>query len=411
MAQGPRRVMPVIRAGDHQSTQRNREELTANAFRAVADFTYDWESWHDADGELLWVNPAVERITGWSVDECYAMSDYPLPIAAPGCRRRLACALALAKEGESGENVEFCICHRGGEYRWMSLAWQPMEAEADQSRGFRTSIRDVTERYHLREQLQRNADDLERLVNERSLRLLQLEKRQRQMEKMAAVGQLAAGIAHEINNPLAGMRNAFELFRSGVDRDHQQYGLLDLIDREIDRIGLITHRMHQLYCESPQRPVEFKLSQAIGEIVRLIEGLANTHNVLLTLDAEKASPTVFLPEGEVRQILLNIVRNAIQASPPGGEVAIWVSSELDEVTVGVEDAGAGIPPAALSRIFDPFFTTKQSEEEPGRGLGLSVSQSLIDSMGGRIEVESLHPHGTLFKAIFPRSVAETAVSI
>lgn len=410
MGQGPRRLMLVRRDDDQTTTKRRPVELPADAFRAVADYTYDWESWHDSEGELLWVNPAVERITGWSVEECFEMRDYPLPIAAPGCRRRLSRVLALARRGEPGENVEFCILRRDGDYRWMSLAWQPMNDESRQLTGFRTSIRDITERYQLREQLERSAEELERLVDERTMKLLQLEKRQRQMEKMAAIGQLAAGIAHEINNPLAGMRSAFELFRSGVDGRHEQYELLELIDREIERIGLITHQMHQLYRDGPHRAAEFELSQAIAEIVRLMEGLAAKRGVALTYDATDAPPTVTLPEGEVRQILLNIVRNAIQASPVGGEAAIRVSLELDEVTIEVRDNGPGIPAAELPRIFDPFFTTKHGQEEPGMGLGLSVSQSLIESMGGRIEVESLKPHGTLFKAIFPQRLVGNAES-
>lgn len=410
MKQGPQRMMPVRRADEEVATRRRRRELKSDAFRAVADYTYDWESWHGADGELLWVNPAVERITGWSVEECFAMRDYPLPIAAPGCRRRLERVLALARAGEAGENVEFCIRCRDGEHRWMSLAWQPMQDESQSLSGFRTSVRDITERYQLREQLQRSADELERQVDERTMKLLQLEKRQRQMEKMAAVGQLAAGIAHEINNPLAGMRNAFELFRSGVAENHEQFGLLELIDREIERIGLITHQMHQLYRESPQRATEFELAQAIAEIVRLMEGLAAKRGVTLTHDATDAPPTVCLPEGEVRQIVLNIVRNAIQASPVNGEVAIQVSSGADEVTVAVQDEGPGISPQTLPRIFDPFFTTKHGEEESGMGLGLSVSQSLIESMGGRIEFEARSPQGAIFKAIFPLSLTEAVES-
>lgn len=410
MKQGPQRIMPVRRAGDEVTPVRQRDELKADAFRVVADNTYDWESWHGFNGELLWVNPAVERITGWSVEECFMMRDYPLPIVARGCRRRLERVMQLARNGEEGENVEFCIRCRDGEYRWMSLAWQPMKDELESLSGFRTSVRDITERHHLREQLQRSADELERLIDERTMKVLQLEKRQRQMEKMAAIGQLAAGIAHEINNPLAGMRNAFELFRSGVDHGHEQYGLLTLIDREIERIGLITHQMHELYRESPQRASEFALSQAIAEIVRLMEGLAAKRGVTLTHDATDAPPTVCLPEGEVRQIVLNIVRNAIQASPAGGEVLIRVSRELEEVGVEVQDDGAGISATILPRIFDPFFTTKHGEEESGMGLGLSVSQSLIESMGGRIEVESRQPQGTQFKAIFPVNLSDAAES-
>ena len=157
-------------------------------FRAVADYTNDWESWHAPDGRLLWVNPVVER------------SDI---LIAARCRT-------------SGENADFRSVDRNGEMRWMSLSWQPMYDDRGGYLGIRTSVRDVTERRMLREELRLHVEHLEQLVQERTTRLRQMEERQRQMEKLAALAQLAAGVAHEINNPLAGMRNAFELIKSGL---------------------------------------------------------------------------------------------------------------------------------------------------------------------------------------------------
>ena len=214
----------------------DRISLDDRWFRAVADYTYDWESWHGPDGELIWVNPAVERITGYSVAECIGMRDYPLPMIVADDRERIADVLESAGERSSGENIEFRSLHRNGEIRWMALSWQPMYADGGTYLGLRTSIRDVTDRRALREQLRLHAEHLEQLVQERTARLRQLEQRQRQMEKLAALGQLAAGVAHEINNPLAGMRNAFELIKSSLAPEHEHYELLGLIDREIERI-------------------------------------------------------------------------------------------------------------------------------------------------------------------------------
>ncbi|MBX3441739.1 MAG: PAS domain S-box protein [Planctomyces sp.] len=377
-------------------------------FRAVADFTYDWESWHAPDGRLVWVNTAVERITGYAVEECLAMPGYPEDMIAPEDRGRVADVLRAARDATTGEDVEFRCVHRSGSVRWMSLAWQPMYGESDEFLGFRTSVRDVTERHSLREQLRLYAEHLEHLVQERTHQLRALEQRQRQMEKLAALGQLAAGVAHEINNPLAGMRNAFELFKTDVPREHEHFELLELIDREIERISLITHQMYQLYRRTPPQTSDFSLTRAIDEVVYLSENSARQRGVILETRFPDGGIDVKLAEGEVKQVLFNLIRNAIQASPEGGRVRIATHSDDREVGVRIADEGPGVDEADLSRIFDPFFTTRQGEADAGMGLGLSVSRSLVEAMGGRIDVVNTPSGGAVFTAVFPMTLESTS---
>jgi len=381
----------------------NQHEANDRWFRAVADYTYDWESWHDADGQLVWVNPAVLRTTGCSVSECLAMSEYPLELVVAEDRPLVAQALREARDKRSGENVEFRVRHRTtGELRWMSLCWQPMYGPQERYLGFRTSIRDITERQHLREQLRQHAEELEHLVQQRTERLKRLERRSRQMEKLAALGQLAAGVAHEINNPLAGIRNAFELIRSGLTPEHRHYELLDLVDREIDRVSGIVHQMYQLYRRHPQPTAEFALERTVGEVAYLLDKVATENRVVLTYEPRVETIVVQLAEGEVKQILFNLISNAIQASPAGGEVVLRLTADEHEAAVEVRDSGPGIPDDLLPHIFDPFFSTKHNQEKAGMGLGLAVSRSLIDAMGGRIEVSSRQGAGCVFSAVFPR---------
>jgi signal transduction histidine kinase len=224
------------------------------------------------------------------------------------------------------------------------------------------------------------------------------------MEKLAALGQLAAGVAHEINNPLAGMRNAFELIKSSLSRDHEHYELLELIDREIERISAIIHQMYQLYRRSPQQPAPFSLSRIVGEVTYLLETQAQKCGVKLQWKGSDDPLEVVLAEGEVKQILYNLIRNAIQASPAGETVVVEARRLGPELAVSVEDYGPGIPPDVALRMFDPFYTTKQAGPDGGMGLGLSVSRSLIDAMGGRIEVSSEEDHGSVFTAVFPSKI-------
>jgi len=387
----------------HAGRGRNRgaDDISETQFRAVADCTYDWESWHGRDGRLIWVNPGVERLTGYAVADCDAMPDYPQPIILPEDRGLIAGILASAREGSSGNDTEFRILHRDGAMKWAAISWQPMSTLQQGHLGFRTSVRDITERRKLREQLRLHAEHLEQLVQERTSRIQQLERHRRQIEKLAALGQLAAGVAHEINNPLAGLRNAFELIKADLTAQHPHFELLELIDREIERVGAITHQMYQLYGRAPQIPTELNLSQTVREVVDLLSRVARKRGVSLRQEAADALPPARLPESEVKQVLYNLLQNAIQASPDGETVTIRIAAEQDEIGVIVEDRGPGIADDVLPRIFDPFFSTKTGELPAGMGLGLSVSQSVIEALGGRIEVARRAPHGSTFVAVFP----------
>jgi signal transduction histidine kinase len=290
----------------------------------------------------------------------------------------------------------------------MSISWQPMYDLQEEYLGFRTSVRDVTERRKLRDQLRLHAEHLEQLVQERTEKLRQLENRQRQMEKLAALGQLAAGVAHEINNPLAGMRNAFELIKSTLTPQHEHYDLLALVDREIERISGIVHQMYQLYRRAPQQAAEFDLALIVREVIAMLENAAVKRQIAIRFKAPVQTPRVWLAEGEVKQILYNVIRNAVQASSPGQAVDVTIDSSECEIMVRVKDEGPGIAPDVLPHIFDPFFSTKHGEPQAGMGLGLSVSRSLIEAMGGRIEVTTKPRRGSCFSIVLPLRLEASA---
>ena len=115
-------------------------------FRVVANYTYDWESWHDPQGRLVWVNDAVQRMTGYRVEECLQMRDYPLPIVSPSDQPRMKKMLEAAIDRQSHNDLEFQIVTRDGETRCMAVSWQPMYHDDGTHLGFRTSVRDITDR-------------------------------------------------------------------------------------------------------------------------------------------------------------------------------------------------------------------------------------------------------------------------
>lgn len=380
-------------------------------FRAIADYTYDWESWHSPKGKLLWVNAAVERMTGYSREDCQKMPDYPLGMVAGADRERIADVLRDAIGGGYGNDVEFQLIHRDESMRWAAVSWQPMYDDSQRHLGFRTSVRDVTERHQLREELRLHNQHLEQLVQERTAKIAHLEEQRLKMEKLAALGQMAAGVAHEVNNPLAGIRNAFTLFKSTLSPGDENYELLELIDSEIERISSITHQMYQLYRPSQQSPRQFDLRRTVADVVVLAEPLAAKTNVRMKVDTsncvgnEQIGPTeVILREGELKQILLNVVRNAIQASSEGGNVTIDVSTTQTEATIHVQDEGEGVSETTSARLFEPFFSTKTGTRE-GMGLGLSVSRSLAEAMGGTISIRNRDTRGACVTVTVPRRIA------
>lgn len=370
-------------------------------FRYVADYTYDWESWHDPLGKLIWANAAVERLTGYSPAECLAMPDYPLPIVAEAHRETIERMLRDAVAGESHNDLEFQIVTKGGERRWMAVSWQPIYDDGREHLGFRSSVRDITERYGLREQLKLYNEHLEQLVQERTARIAQLERHRRQMEKMAALGELAAGVAHEVNNPLAGIRNAFTLFRGSLPEDHEHQELLTLVDDEIERIASIIHQMYQLYRRKPQAASRVVLAKVVGDVATLLEPIAKRHGVRLDLDRACRPYEATLPEGELKQVLFNVIRNAIQASEHGQTVEVRLRLVGEQVGIVVRDWGCGISEEHRPHIFEPFFSTKGQLKE-GMGLGLSVTRNLVEGMGGDIQVTSVEGVGTAFAIRLPR---------
>lgn len=382
-------------------------------FRAIADCTYDWEYWQSPAGRLLWVNSAVERMTGYRPEECMAMTDYPLPIVAPHHRDRLLRITDAASAGDSGNNVEFQVLHRDRSLRWMAVSWQPMYDTSGCNLGFRASVRDIEEKHELREQLRLHNEHLEQLVQERTARIIQLEQYRLKMERVAALGELAAGVAHEINNPLAGIRNAFALIKSSLPPDTKYYGMLDLIDAEIERISRITHQMHQLYRPSQQRAAKFDLQKTVRGVITLLEPLTSRTGVIVKARCSRSVPSgslepteVLLREDELKQVLFNLIRNAVQASQRGDAVEVCLDLSRTYTKITVSDTGCGIDPETLPQIFDPFFSTKSDMPKQGMGLGLSVSRSLVEAMNGTIDVESRPGAGSCFTIELPRQIEE-----
>ncbi len=239
------------------------------------------------------------------------------------------------------------------------------------------------------------AADIERLreLNEHLIRT----------EKLAAAGTLAAGVAHEVNNPLASISSLIQMLqaRGGVDAETQE--MLRLIQTQIARITQVLRDMMDFARTRPPARAPLDLNRALESALRLAGFDKAFQRLRVQVHAEKNLPHVQADADQVQQVFLNILLNARDAMPEGGDLSVrtYYSEEDEEVVTEFCDSGAGISPEILPKIFDPFFTTKPAGT--GTGLGLAVCYGIITAHGGQIQIEALDGRGTCVRVSLPVS--------
>ncbi len=233
-----------------------------------------------------------------------------------------------------------------------------------------------------------------------------LEQQIRSSEKLASVGKLAAGVAHEINNPLGGILNCLYNMRKGTLSPSRQEEYLVSMEDGLRRVQKI---VRQLLDFSQQHNPELALAdihQVIKRVLLLTEHLLVPHHVRLETSLAQDMPDIMIDRHMMEQVLMNLILNAIQAMRSGGVLTIRTMVDGSNCLLHIRDSGCGISPLVLPRIFDPFFTTKNEGE--GTGLGLSVSLGIVERHGGKIFVESEVGRGTTFTVSIPLAIARYA---
>ena len=225
----------------------------------------------------------------------------------------------------------------------------------------------------------------------------------RRAEHLASLGKMAAGIAHEINNPLAGMQNCVKtLFKGGRD-EAQRLQYLSMLQEGLGRIGRIMGRLLDFAREAKPQLARTDLGAVVGHSLSLVEHEMAARKISHALAVDSDLPILAADPHQLEQVFLNILMNAVDSMPEGGRLDVSARLSHDRenpfVEVEIEDTGMGIPAENLSRIFDPFFTTK--EVGKGTGLGLSVSYGIVKAHGGFIDVESEIGKGSTFTVALP----------
>jgi two-component system, NtrC family, sensor kinase len=220
-----------------------------------------------------------------------------------------------------------------------------------------------------------------------------------QSEKLAEVGRLSAGIAHEVNNPLAVISYAAQLLLREDPLSASQRELVERIDSEVDRLKTLTGGLLSFSRAGETRKRETDLNEVLRDVLRLVRYELTKRSIALQ-ESYETLPTLVADPNKLKQVFINLVMNATQAMGEQGTLSIaTVLVNGGEVEARVGDSGPGIPEAILSQIFDPFFTTKKEGE--GTGLGLYICRTIVEEHDGRLQVESAPGKGTCFRVVLP----------
>jgi two-component system, NtrC family, sensor kinase len=329
----------------------------------------------DQAGRVVRWNRQLEEIYGIRHEDAVGrhMNDlFDGPIA-----QMLRTSGAISAEGGTYYRVPMATRHEPTRRLLINLAVTPLRDSADAVVGTIVIIEDISTRVQLEEQLQIS-------------------------EKMASIGLLAAGVAHEVNTPLTGISSFTQMLLEGAEPNDPKTKVLEKIERQTFRAAKIVNGLLNLARPPQVERGPSDINAVINDVLALLEHQFKTGRIQVRKEFADAPPIVQAIEYKLQQVFLNLFMNARDAMPRGGWLTIATRGEHDAAVVEVSDTGSGIPPELLSRIYDPFFTTKEIGK--GTGLGLSITYGIVQEHGGTITCESQRGQGTRFTLRLPLAV-------
>jgi len=373
----------------------------------------------DLEGKVIDVNDPLLGMLGLKKEEVLGLPLLQLlsPMVEPAEIEKVSAMIGQLMAGAPVGAMEMVITAKDGTEGTLSVAPSVVRDAKGNPIMIFAVMRDITERKRMEQEIRDRNEQLE--VQNEELRATEEELRaaneelqaandelretQEQLirsEKLAAIGQLASGVGHELRNPLGAIKNAVFYIRRRVartdlpTREPRAFEFLGIIDEEVDVANKVITDL--LGFSRVVKPTVSPVSIA-GVIEDALGHILQPENIGLVKDIGENLPAVMVDADQIRQVFINIILNAQQAMTEGGRLGIHVRSEGGYVEVEFTDTGCGIPESAISKIFDPLFTTKAK----GIGLGLSVCKSILEKHGGDIRVESDVRMGTTFTVSLP----------
>ena len=336
----------------------------------------------DTKGNILIFNKGAEDILGYKGEEVVDKMNIR-SIYTPGVAKEVMEKLRSPDYGGVGKLTSFPIAHRrkDGELIEGDLSASFIYDEKGNEIGSVGIFKDLRERLRI-----------ERELREMQQALLQ-------SEKLAAMGRLTSQIAHELNNPIYGIMNTLELLKTEIPPESKRRRILELSLSETQRLAEMLRNMLSFSKPEEEKRKPIKINELVEGILLMMERQMRESNIKVETYFDEGIPEVMASTNQMRQVMLNMFKNAKEAMPKGGTLTIRTSAEDNKVLIQTQDTGVGIPEDLRNKIFEAFFTTKQKVK--GVGLGLSVCYGIIKDHGGEIKVESKEEKGATFTISLP----------
>jgi len=357
---------------------------------------------HDLDGNIIAANKASEKLTGYSLEGLLKMNVKSFLSAG---------SLDLAEQirhklfrGETVEQpYEQRLIRKDGTERILKLTTS-LITEDGKPRSLQHIARDVT----AEKEMQDNLSAAYQKLSEYTQRLKENQEQLIQAEKLTSLGQMAASIAHEVNNPLSGVLVYTQLLTKRLRSDKLTKDValenLSKMEAELNRSTKLIRNLLDFARQSPPTLWEVDINEIVSRAFDLAAHSAELQHIQVTKELSPAIPKVVADFDQLQQVCLNLIINAVQAMPEGGTLTIRTSIDNNrQVKIEVQDTGCGISPENMSKLFTPFFSTKGKK---GVGLGLAVAYGIVQRHHGRIEVQSKVGKGTTFTIYLPLNYEE-----